>query len=182
MEFFQRIYFLPNVAAERREELCNVVKFQSTPNLGKYMEFLLKLPGSTSQDFNFVIERVQSKLAGWKGHLLSFAGRLVQTKSVLAAVPSYVMQGVMLLVRLLNSVDRVCGNFIWRSTEEKRKLHMVGWDKITRPKGEGGLGVPAARPRNLALTAKLGWRLKNEKEKSWAKILTISIKIQQIVL
>lgn len=77
MEFFQRIYFLPNVAAERREELCNVVEFQSTPNLGKYMEFLLKLPGSTSQDFNFVIERVQSKLAGWKGHLLSFAGRVV---------------------------------------------------------------------------------------------------------
>ena len=86
-----------------------------------------------------MIERVQGKLAGWKVHLLSFTGRVVLTKSVLAVVQSYIMQGVMLLGRVLNSVDRVYRNFIWGSTDEKRKFHMVEWVKLTRPKSEGGL-------------------------------------------
>ena len=34
-------------------------------------------------------------------------------------------------------------------------MHWVGWDKITRPKVEGELGIQSARGRNLALLAKL---------------------------
>lgn len=147
------MYFSPNIATKKKE-LCTILEFQSTPNLRKYLGFPIKLPGATSQDFNFVIERVQSRLSGWKGHLLSFAGRVVLTKLVLAAIPSYIMQGVFLPGRVLNSLDQVCRNFIWGSSEDKRKLHLV------------------ARPRNLALVAKLGWRLKTEKDKSWARVLT----------
>ncbi|KAF3943229.1 hypothetical protein CMV_030189 [Castanea mollissima] len=47
-----------------REELCKVLGITSTPNLGKYLGFPLKHLGSTSQDFNFVVERVQNKLQG----------------------------------------------------------------------------------------------------------------------
>jgi len=64
---------------------------RSTPNLGKYLGFPLKQLGSSSQDYNFVIERVQAKLAGWKGNLLSFVGRIVLTQSILTTVPLYAM-------------------------------------------------------------------------------------------
>ena len=50
-------------------------------------------------------------------------------------------------------------------------MHLVGWDKVIRPKEEVGLGIPVTRPRNLALVAKLGWRLKTKKDKSWAKVM-----------
>ena len=47
-------------------------------------------------------------------------------------------------------------NFLWGSTEKKKKMHMVGWDKICRPKKDGGLGLSSAiKPRNIALLAKL---------------------------
>lgn len=100
-----KVYFSPSVGANVREELCSILDFRSTPNLGKYLGFHLQLPRSTNQDFNFIIKKVQSRLAGWKGHLLSFASKVVLTKFVLVTVPNYVMQGVILLGRILNSLD-----------------------------------------------------------------------------
>ena len=45
-----------------------------------------------------------------------------------------------------------------------RKLHTISWDKIKRPRKEGGLCLTAAKPKNLALLAKLNWRMKTEKD------------------
>lgn len=74
-----RVYFSTNVPTEKRAELCSCLELHSTPNLGKYLGFPLKQHGSSKHDFDFVIEQVQSKLAGWKAHLLSFASRVVLT-------------------------------------------------------------------------------------------------------
>ena len=61
----------------------------------------------------------------------------------------------MLPTRVLNNLDKVNRNFVWGSTEEHKKLHMVGWKKVTKPKCRGGLGIQEASGRNLTLAAKL---------------------------
>ncbi|XP_075649704.1 uncharacterized protein LOC142620183 [Castanea sativa] len=86
-----KVHFSPNTSPETREELCEVLGIHSTPNLGKYLGFPIKHPGSSTQDFNFVVERVQNKLQGWKASLLSMAGRVVIAQSVLSATSAYVM-------------------------------------------------------------------------------------------
>ena len=101
--------------------MCEVLGMRSTPNLSKYLGFPLKHLGSTSHNFDFVMERVQTKLQGWKASLLSMVGRVVLTQSVTSAIPSYVMQGCFLPSRVLNGLDRLNRNFIWGSTEEKKK-------------------------------------------------------------
>ena len=55
-----KVFFSPNVDLDQRSELSEVLGFSSTPNLGKYLGFPLTHSGATSQDFNFVIERVQT--------------------------------------------------------------------------------------------------------------------------
>ena len=47
----------------------------------------------------------------------------------------------------------------------------MGWSKIIKPKDEGGLGIQAARAKNIALLAKLNWRLYQDKDSLWAKVL-----------
>ena len=42
---------------------------------------------------------------------------------------------------------------------------------MTKPKDRGGLGLQTARGRNTTLLAKLNWRLHNEKDALWAKVL-----------
>ena len=86
-----RVYFLPNVDRDTRESLCDILGFASTPNLGKYLGIPLKKPGSSSQDFNFILDRVKKKLAGWKANMLSLAGRSVLIQASLATIPTYVM-------------------------------------------------------------------------------------------
>lgn len=59
-----RVYFSPNVNSSDRENLCTCLGLHSTPNLGKYLGFPLKHPGTSNRDFDFVLERVQGRLAG----------------------------------------------------------------------------------------------------------------------
>lgn len=81
-----RVYFSPNVDRDTRESLCDILGFASTPFLGKYLG--IKQPGSSSQDYNFILDRVKQKLAGWKANLLFLAGRTVLIKASLAVIPS----------------------------------------------------------------------------------------------
>ena len=42
-------------------------------------------------------------------------------------------------------------------------MHLVGWNKIIKPKEQGGLGIQASKGKNLTLLAKLNWRMYQEK-------------------
>ena len=59
-----RIYFSPNVDLDQRDSLADILRFQTTLNLGKYLGFPLKHSRSRSHDFDFVLDRVKQKLAG----------------------------------------------------------------------------------------------------------------------
>lgn len=39
--------------------------------------------------------------------------------------------------------------------EQEKIIHLIGWEKITKPKEEGGLGIQVAKPKKTALLAKL---------------------------
>lgn len=102
---------------DSRKSFCDILDFSSAPSLGKYLDFPIRHPGSSSQDFDFILERVKKKLVGWKANLLSLAGRamLIQTSS--AAIPSYVMQCNQILGKILEGIDQVNRNFLWGSSE-----------------------------------------------------------------
>ena len=112
-----------------------------------------------------------NKFAGRKAKFLSFARRFVLVKSVMSAILNYVMQGEALPIHLCENLDKINRDFLWGSIREKKKLHLVGWNKIIQPKEEGGLGIQVARAKNVALLAKLNWRMNQEKEALWAKVI-----------
>lgn len=153
-----RVYFSPNVDVDTRESLCDILGFHSTPNLGKYLGFPIKHRGAINEDLSFVLERVEQKVAGWKVILLSLAGRVVLIQASTTTIPTYVMQSTALPKKLLANLDRVNRNFLWGSTDDAKKVHWVGWHKVTKPKAGWVLGIQFAKGRNQALLAKLNWR------------------------
>ena len=56
--------------------------------------------------------------------------------------------------------------------ETKKKLLLISWKKITKPKKKGGLGLLAANEKNKVLLAKLNWRFHKEKDSLWARVLS----------
>ena len=152
-----RIYFSRNVKAELKDKIRSNLQIQATNNLGKYLGFPIRHKGATRNQFNFVAERVINKLFEWKAKLLSFASRTVLVKSVMSAIPNHVMQGVALPIHLCDKLDKISRDFHWGSSQEKGKMHLVGWNKIIKFKEEGGLGIQAMTAKNLALLAKFNW-------------------------
>ena len=103
--------------------------------------------------------------------MLSLAGRFVLIQASLATISSYVMQCTYLPSRILDGLDRVNQNFLWGSSEATKKIHWVGWDKVTKSKEERGLGLQSAKGKNIAILFKLNWRFHTKKEAPWVRVL-----------
>ena len=50
-------------------------------------------------------------------------------------------------------------------------MHLVGLNKIIQPKEVGGLGIQAAMAKNAAFLTKLNWRMYQENDSLWAKVI-----------
>ena len=61
-----------------------------------------------------------------------------------------------------DKLDKINRDFLWGSTSDRKKMHLVGWNKIVKSKEEGGLGIQAARAKNIALLFMLNWRMYHE--------------------
>ena len=42
---------------------------------------------------------------------------------------------------IVKSIERILCRFLWGDHDEKRKVHMVAWEKLTVCKEKGGLGI-----------------------------------------
>ena len=84
-----RILFSPNVSKRCKRSICRKLGINATQNLGRYLGFPLIYQGRNGDAFNFLIDKVQKKLSGWKAKFLSKAGKLVLAKS--AAIPCNVI-------------------------------------------------------------------------------------------
>ena len=86
-----RIFFSPNVTRRRKRSVCKRLGINATNNLGKYLGFPIIHQGKVGSAFNFVMEKVQSKLSGWKTKLLPRAGKLVLAKIAATPIAEYYM-------------------------------------------------------------------------------------------
>ena len=97
------ICFSPNVPSTLKDKVCENLGIHATTKLGKYLGFPLRHRGANRSQFNFVAERVISKLVGWKAKFLSFTRRIVLVKFMMTAIPNYVMQGAALPTHLCDN-------------------------------------------------------------------------------
>ena len=101
-----RVYFSSNIDLDDREAFSDILSFHQMECLGKYLGFPIKHQGNNNQDFGFFLDRVKSKLAGWKANLLSMAGRAVLIQASSSAIPAYIMQSNLLPSKVLDGIDR----------------------------------------------------------------------------
>ncbi|CAN1162623.1 Putative ribonuclease H protein At1g65750 [Linum perenne] len=146
-------------------------RMEATQNLGKYLGVPIIHGRNSKELYNFLLERMDAKLAGWKRKSLSQAGRVSLAQSVLNSLPSYVMQTTLLPVDICNKLDKKVRDFVWGSEEGERKMHLINWQKVCSPKNQGGLGLRSSREMNHALLMKLIWKMLKHPEELWVSVL-----------
>jgi len=166
-----RAYYSSGTPHGKITNLTAISGTQSTTSLGKYLGFPMLQGRPKKIEFNFIIEKMQSRLASWKSRLLNRAGRLTLASSILSSIPTYYMQINWLPQNICDRVDQTTRNFLWKGTNNKG-IHLVNWNKVTSPKSVGGLGSRTTRDANTSLLGKLVWDMVQSTNKLWVKILS----------
>lgn len=108
---------------------------------------------------------------GWKSYTLNMAGRLTLAKATLSNISSHVMNYIKILESVAKSMDKIIREFLWGSSEDKKKLYLLNWDTITQPKDLGGLGLQNTTLRNKAILSGFAWRVKHSRNSLWSSVL-----------
>ena len=172
-----KFFFSDNVHRDLVKLMSDESGIQATRELGKYLGMPILHKRINKDTYGDVLEKISLRLVGWKGRFLSMAGRVTLTRSVLASIPVHSMSTIALPGAITKSLDRVSRDFVWRSHTGQRKQHLLAWKRVCRPKMEGGLGIRSEKSMNKALLSKVGWRLLQDKDSLWAKVLRSKYKV-----
>ncbi|XP_021971623.1 uncharacterized protein LOC110866783 [Helianthus annuus] len=115
----------------------------------------------------------KNRLASWKAHSLSIVGRVVLIKAVLESPPIYYFSIFKAPVKVVDKLESLMKNFLWGGSEEVRKTHWVAWEKVSRSKKDGELGLCKLKLVNEALLAKWVWRFKLEDNSLWKRVIMV---------
>ncbi|GLJ43861.1 hypothetical protein SUGI_0914210 [Cryptomeria japonica] len=158
-----------------QDKVCKFLGCQRASLPGTYLPgTYLGLPLTVKDVSNFfwisILERMQKKLVGWKGRFLSSVGKLQLLSSSLHGIPMYFLSLFKISAAMAAKLENIQKTFLWMGMEEKKRLTLVGWDKVCLPKAMGGLGTRKISRFNKALMTKIAWKLLN-KDTDWSRII-----------
>lgn len=142
-------------------------------SFGKYLDFPIINTKPRSSDYQFILDKMDNKMALWKSNFLSMAGRTTLAAASLNSIPNHVMKYSYLPTRIIKHIDKIQKNFICGFTINSKKIHLLPWDTLRKDKEKWGLGIQhSAKEKNPVTQANLSWRLLHKTKLPWAQILT----------
>ncbi|KAL2902408.1 hypothetical protein RDABS01_027490 [Bienertia sinuspersici] len=166
-----RVFFSANTEPALQHEICNELNISQTEDLGFYLGMPALHTRVTKATFAHLCEKVDRKLVGWKSKFLSLAGRATLAQSTLSTMALYSMQTAKVPKSICDEIDKKTRRFIWGGDEDHRKIHLISWETMQKPKDQGGLGMKSMRQANAAFLTKLGWRILSEPTTLWSRVV-----------
>ena len=137
----------------------------------KYLGIPLHYEKLRREDVQPMIDKIVRRIAGWRGKLLSLAGRIVLIKTCLASIPVYLMSFFKFPKWALDIINSHMANCLWDDYEGHGKIHLVNWKLMNMCKEDGGLGIPDLKFFNLSLLGSWVKRYIVGDGKMWQEII-----------
>ncbi|KAL9227684.1 hypothetical protein vseg_003343 [Gypsophila vaccaria] len=107
----------------------------------KYLGLPIQTTRLRKKDCASLIDKICHRIHMINPKHISYAGRLVMVKAVLSSLHSYWASTFILPKGVLERIETICRNFLWDSSADYRRVPLVAWSKVCKPKEEGGLGI-----------------------------------------
>ncbi|KAM1247311.1 hypothetical protein ACFX13_044181 [Malus domestica] len=137
---------------------------------GKYLRIQADFRASKKAVFESTCRGIEYRI-GWAEQFLSPVRKKILIKSVAIAMLNHAMACFKLSVTTCNEMERVIAQFGWMSQLKTRGYHWVAWDKLTESKKVEGLGFRDLMGFNVAMLAKISWRVLRKPESMLSRVL-----------
>lgn len=104
-----------------------------------------------------LIQQIKAKFSSWSVKSLSFSGRLLLIKTVIAGITTFWCSSFILPKACIKRINSMCSVFLWKGDVESRNTARVSWETVVLPKKQGGLGIKDLLTWNKACTIRLLW-------------------------
>ncbi|XP_033129360.1 uncharacterized protein LOC117126082 [Brassica rapa] len=131
----------PRECEEVMKQIKDTLGIQNEGGMASYLRIPEDISGSKCKLFAFLKEKLLHRVNGWTGRWLSKGGKEVLIKSILLALPTYVMSSFLLPLEICENLASAIAQFWWSSNPPKRGIHWAKWEKMCAPREEGGIGL-----------------------------------------
>lgn len=160
-------FYPSSITPRRLGILANILGFSVGQHPFSYLGVPIFKCRPKKQHLRPITNIIKTKLASWKGSMLSIMGSVQLVKSVIQGMILYSFHVYARPVLLIKSVDSWIRNFIWFGDTSTKKIVTVAWSKVCTPYAAGGLGIRPLRGINDAALLKLCWQMFTS-EDQWA--------------
>ncbi|XP_074293887.1 uncharacterized protein LOC141621071 [Silene latifolia] len=165
------ISFSKGVPIQKRNNLATRLGVVEVEEQERYLGLPTVLGRSKKVLTDILRDKLTKRLNGWRGKILSRAGREVLIKAVANSLPTYVMSIFKIPVNFCEELRSLISRFWWGHEEGKKGISWVSWRKLCRSKSLGGMGFRDFYLFNMALIGKQVWRLLTEPNGLWAQTM-----------
>jgi hypothetical protein len=115
------IRFSRNTWLSRIAAISVTFPYPSNHGISMHLGLPILMGNAKKRAFQGLIDKVKSKIEGWRAKTLSQASRLTLIKSIAAALPSYAMSTFLLPSSFCSKLDKIFKNFLWGFPALKKK-------------------------------------------------------------
>lgn len=123
-----------NIVASSINNIKGIIPYKPTSSASYCLGLPFIIGKSKKEAFQPILDKVLSKINGWRAKTLSQAGRTVLIKAIASAIPTYAMSTFVLPTSICKALDRNFKNFWWGFPAGKsRNLSLKSWKSIAFP-------------------------------------------------
>lgn len=102
-----------------------------------------------------LLQQIKNRFSSWSVKSLSFAGRQLLIKTVIAGINTFWCSAFILPKACIDKINSMCNQFLWKGNLEGYHSTRVSWDTVTLTTAQGGLGIKDLLTWNKACCLRL---------------------------
>ena len=107
------LHFSCNTPRDVTRKIKEIFSISNSPIMVKCLGATISCEDSLASDTQIIMSKMESKFSGWKGNLLSPAGRKVLIQSVSSTIPNYWMSFHKVRKKHIHQMHKSQARFLW---------------------------------------------------------------------